>query len=107
VTCYPDGLEVIEFENGQVEKRFPDQALEVIFPDKTVQKTYPNGDQVVTFPNGNVHRYVAQEDAHIIEFSDGTKVNRNVSRRRCEEIVMNLRRCTARNIVLELWLMVR
>lgn len=35
-TTYPDGLEVLQFANGQVEKHFPDGTQEILFPDNTV-----------------------------------------------------------------------
>ena len=42
-TTYPDGVEVCEFEDGQIEKRYPDNTLIVEFPDKTIKTITPDG----------------------------------------------------------------
>jgi len=34
-TTHPNGLSVIEFPNGQVEKHLPDGSQEIVFPDQT------------------------------------------------------------------------
>ena len=42
-TTFPDGVQICEFEDGQVEKRYPDNTLIVEFPDKTVKTILPDG----------------------------------------------------------------
>ncbi|XP_037989353.1 centromere protein J-like [Motacilla alba alba] len=32
-TAYPDGLEVLQFPNNQIEKHYPDGTPEIVFPD--------------------------------------------------------------------------
>ena len=42
-TTFPDGVQVCEFEDGQIEKRYPDNTLIVEFPDRTVKTITPDG----------------------------------------------------------------
>ncbi|KAL2913236.1 hypothetical protein HK105_207238 [Polyrhizophydium stewartii] len=53
-TVRPDGVDILQFEDGQVETRFPDGTLEVVFQDQTVKTVFPNGDERVVFPDGRV-----------------------------------------------------
>ena len=43
-TTETDGLEIYQFDNGQVEKRYPSGTLEVIFPDKTHKYILESGE---------------------------------------------------------------
>lgn len=55
-TTHPDGMEVYEFPNGQVEKHYPDCRKEVIFPDHTRKVIAPDGTQDSYYPDGVVLR---------------------------------------------------
>ncbi|EZA46841.1 Centromere protein J [Ooceraea biroi] len=84
----PDGVEILEFSNGQVEKRTSDGTVEVTFPDGSVQvvqadgtdkvslpdgtvvQTFANGDKILTLPNGQ--REVHTKDHKRREYPDGT-----------------------------------
>jgi hypothetical protein len=39
-----DGLDIYEFADGQIEKKFPNGTTEIIFPDKTVRYVFDNGE---------------------------------------------------------------
>ena len=43
-TTFKDGLQLYEFENGQVEKHYPDGTNEITFSDGTVKYSFPNGE---------------------------------------------------------------
>jgi len=51
-TTYPDGLQVFEFPNGQVERYFVDGRCEIIFPDSTQKITHSSGITEVFYPDG-------------------------------------------------------
>ncbi|XP_012553995.2 centromere protein J isoform X2 [Hydra vulgaris] len=55
-TTFANGLEVLEFPNNQVEKRFPDGQIEITFPDQTVKKIMSNGCEETLFADGTVQR---------------------------------------------------
>ncbi|KAM9319836.1 centrosomal P4.1-associated protein [Gastrophryne carolinensis] len=63
-TTYPDGLEILQFSNGQIEKHFPDGKKEITFPDQTIKNLYPDGKEESLFPDGTI----------ITSHPDGTKV---------------------------------
>ncbi|GBP39360.1 Centromere protein J [Eumeta japonica] len=88
---HADGLEVLEFADGQVEKRYKDGSTEIRlpngsirytdpknehvreewrFPDGTVLTVASNGEQRVRFPNGQIE--VHTKDHKRREFPDGT-----------------------------------
>ncbi|KAL4712338.1 hypothetical protein ACJJTC_001499 [Scirpophaga incertulas] len=90
-TTYADGLEVLEFPDGQVEKRYKDGSTEIRlpngsiryfdpknehireewrFPDGTTLTVSAIGEQRITFTNGQVE--VHAEDHKRREFPDGT-----------------------------------
>ena len=87
-TTHPNGMQVIEFNNKQVERHFPDGSKhitfedgsskmiklngseETIFPDGTIMTISPTGDKTIEFNNG-------QREIHTTEFKrreypDGT-----------------------------------
>jgi len=43
-TTFKDGLEIFEFQDGQIEKHYPDGLREIVFSDKTVKYVFPNGE---------------------------------------------------------------
>lgn len=53
-TFAENGLEVLEFPDGQVEKRYKDGSTEVSFPDGCVRCTSPFATETVSFPDGTV-----------------------------------------------------
>lgn len=53
-TYAEDGLEVLEFPDGQVEKRRRDGSTEVSFPDGCVRCTTPGGTETIHFPDETV-----------------------------------------------------
>ncbi|KAM5180135.1 centrosomal P4.1-associated protein isoform 1-T2 [Mantella aurantiaca] len=63
-TTYPDGIEILQFSNGQIEKHFPDGKKEITFPDQTIKNLYPDGKEESIFPDGTI----------ITSNLDGTKV---------------------------------
>ncbi|GAB1608454.1 hypothetical protein Ahia01_001129600 [Argonauta hians] len=89
VTTYPDGLEVLEFPTGQVEKLYPNGSQEITFPnhtkkylledgteeshclDGTVIKVEASGIRTLTFPNGQ--REIHTDQFKRREYPDGTQ----------------------------------
>ncbi|XP_011140300.1 centromere protein J isoform X1 [Harpegnathos saltator] len=87
-TTTPDGLEILEFPDGQVERRMSDGTVEVSFPDGatriaqangaekwtlpdgTVAETFANGDKILTLPNGQ--REIHTKEHKRREYPDGT-----------------------------------
>jgi len=48
---YPDGKEVLQFNNGQEEVRYPNGSLEISFSDGSVKKISPDGSEHIKFPD--------------------------------------------------------
>ncbi|XP_005406347.1 PREDICTED: centromere protein J isoform X2 [Chinchilla lanigera] len=71
-TTYPEGLEVLHFSNGQIEKHFPDGRKEITFPDQTVKNLFADGQEESIFPDGTVVR-VQRDGNKIIEFNNGQR----------------------------------
>ncbi|XP_011256726.1 centromere protein J [Camponotus floridanus] len=87
-TTTTDGLEILEFPDGQVEKRASDGTVEVSFPDGairvaqadgtekwslpdgTVAQTFINGDKILTLSNGQ--REIHTKEHKRREYPDGT-----------------------------------
>ncbi|XP_015592791.1 centromere protein J isoform X2 [Cephus cinctus] len=87
-TTMPDGLEILEFPDGQVERRskngtvevsFPDGSVRILqsdgserwaLPDGTIAETFTNGEKILTLPNGQ--REVHTKDHKRREYPDGT-----------------------------------
>nr|XP_033699751.1 centromere protein J-like [Tursiops truncatus] len=71
-TTYPEGLEVLHFSSGQIEKHFPDGRKEITFPDQTVKNLFADGQEESIFPDGTIVR--GQRDGNkIIEFNNGQR----------------------------------
>ncbi|EGI64226.1 PREDICTED: kinesin-related protein 4 isoform X1 [Acromyrmex echinatior] len=88
-TTTSDGLEILEFPDGQVEKRMTDGTVEVLFPDGTVAQTFVNGDKVLILPNGQkeihtkAHKRREYPDGTIkLIYADGTQETRYSSGRK-------------------------
>ncbi|XP_043255809.1 uncharacterized protein MAL13P1.304 [Colletes gigas] len=84
----PDGLEILEFADGQVERRSHSGMIEVSFPDGSIRvlesngtenwtlpngtliQTFTNGEKILTLPNGQ--REIHTKDHKRREYPDGT-----------------------------------
>ncbi|XP_070433855.1 centromere protein J isoform X1 [Equus przewalskii] len=71
-TTYPEGLEVLHFSSGQIEKHFPDGRKEITFPDQTVKNLFADGQEESVFPDGTIVR-VQRDGNKIIEFNNGQR----------------------------------
>ncbi|XP_046840996.1 centromere protein J-like isoform X2 [Xenia sp. Carnegie-2017] len=71
-TTYPDGLEVLHFPSGQIEKHYPDGTKEIIFPDATVKYFYTSGDEECVFTDGTVER-INRNGERLVEFPNGQR----------------------------------
>ncbi|XP_064442401.1 centromere protein J isoform X3 [Mirounga angustirostris] len=71
-TTYPEGLEILHFSSGQIEKHFPDGRKEITFPDQTIKNLFPDGQEESIFPDGTIVR-VQRDGNKIIEFNNGQR----------------------------------
>ncbi|KAM4796101.1 centrosomal P4.1-associated protein [Rhinophrynus dorsalis] len=71
-TTYPDGLEILQFSNGQIEKHFPDGKKEITFPDQTIKNLYTDGREESIFPDGTIIT-VHPDGSKVIEFDNGQR----------------------------------
>ncbi|XP_067650428.1 centromere protein J-like isoform X2 [Haliotis asinina] len=71
-TTYPDGLEILQFQNNQIEKHYPDGTKEITFPDQTIKYLFPNGSEESIFPDGTVIR-VEKSGDKTMEFPNGQR----------------------------------
>ncbi|KAG8452924.1 hypothetical protein GDO86_004646 [Hymenochirus boettgeri] len=71
-TTYPDGLEILQFSNGQIEKHFPDGKKEITFPDQTIKNLYMDGREESIFPDGTIIT-VHLDGSKVIEFDNGQR----------------------------------
>ncbi|XP_012884075.1 PREDICTED: centromere protein J [Dipodomys ordii] len=71
-TTYPEGLEVLHFSSGQIEKHFPDGRKEITFPDHTIKNLFADGQEESIFPDGTIVR-VQRDGNKIIEFNNGQR----------------------------------
>ncbi|XP_068936666.1 centromere protein J isoform X2 [Petaurus breviceps papuanus] len=71
-TTYPEGLEVLHFSSGQIEKHFPDGRKEITFPDQSIKNLFEDGREESIFPDGTIVR-VQQDGNKVIEFNNGQR----------------------------------
>ncbi|KAM7115414.1 centrosomal P4.1-associated protein isoform 1-T1 [Molossus nigricans] len=71
-TTYPEGLEVLHFSSGQIEKHFPDGRKEITFPDQTIKNLFADGQEESIFPDGTIVR-VQRDGRKVIEFNNGQR----------------------------------
>uniref|UniRef100_A0A8C8SWA2 Centromere protein J C-terminal domain-containing protein n=1 Tax=Pelusios castaneus TaxID=367368 RepID=A0A8C8SWA2_9SAUR len=71
-TTYPNGLEVLQFPNNQIEKHHPDGTKEIVFPDQTVKRFCDGGLEETVFPDGTVVK-VEKNGDKMVTFSNGQK----------------------------------
>ncbi|XP_054827999.1 centromere protein J-like [Eublepharis macularius] len=69
---YPNGMEVLQFPNHQIEKHHPDGTKEIVFSDQTIKRLYDGGLEETVFPDGTVVK-VEKNGAKTILFSNGQK----------------------------------
>ncbi|NWX52687.1 CENPJ protein, partial [Steatornis caripensis] len=71
-TTYSDGLEVLQFSNGQIEKHYPDGKKEITFPDQTIKNLFTDGQEESIFPDGTIVR-IQRDGTKTIEFNNGQR----------------------------------
>ncbi|XP_058880219.1 centromere protein J isoform X3 [Acipenser ruthenus] len=71
-TMYPNGLEVLQFPNNQIEKHHPNGTKEIIFPDQTVKHLYSDGREESIFPDGTVVK-LEKNGEKIVVFNNGQR----------------------------------
>uniref|UniRef100_A0A674K8L4 Centromere protein J C-terminal domain-containing protein n=1 Tax=Terrapene triunguis TaxID=2587831 RepID=A0A674K8L4_9SAUR len=71
-TTYPNGLEVLQFPNNQIEKHHPDGTKEIVFPDQTMKRFYDGGLEETVFPDGTVVK-IEKNGNKMVMFSNGQK----------------------------------
>ncbi|XP_027740699.1 centromere protein J isoform X3 [Empidonax traillii] len=71
-TTYSDGLEVLQFSNGQIEKHYPDGKKEITFPDQTIKNLFTDGQEESILPDGTIVR-VQPDGSKTIEFNNGQR----------------------------------
>ncbi|XP_041106425.1 centromere protein J isoform X2 [Polyodon spathula] len=71
-TMYPNGLEVLQFPNNQIEKHHPNGTKEIIFPDQTVKHLYTDGREESVFPDGTVVK-LEKNGEKIVIFNNGQR----------------------------------
>ena len=71
-TTFKTGLQVLKYDNGQLEKIFTDGTKKIAFPDGCLRYIFPNRLQETYFPDGSVER-IDKEGNVILEHEDGTK----------------------------------
>jgi centromere protein J len=66
---YSNGLEILKFPNGQIEKHHPNKTREIIFPDKICKFIYADGSEESRLPNGTIIKIDKNGDK-IIEYTN-------------------------------------
>ena len=66
------GLEIIKYDNGQIEKNFINGTKKISFPDGSLKYIFLNGLQETYYLDGSVER-IDKEGNVILEHEDGTK----------------------------------
>uniref|UniRef100_A0A8C5LXX2 Centromere protein J n=1 Tax=Leptobrachium leishanense TaxID=445787 RepID=A0A8C5LXX2_9ANUR len=69
-TTYPDGLEILQFSNGQIERHFPDGKKEITFPDQTIKNLNTDGTEESIFPDGTIIT-INPDGSKLIAFDNG------------------------------------
>nr|XP_018916382.1 PREDICTED: centromere protein J [Bemisia tabaci]XP_018916384.1 PREDICTED: centromere protein J [Bemisia tabaci] len=72
-TTYGDGLEILEFSNGQVEKRLTDGTVEISFPNGSSRKIFPDGLEEWTFSDKSVLKTNKKTGYRMLELPNGQK----------------------------------
>lgn len=72
-TTFKSGLQLYEFDSGQVEKHHPDGSQEIIFSDSTKKLIYADGREKVVFTDGRT-QIIDSGGNKSITYPDGTLV---------------------------------
>ncbi|KAL5037475.1 hypothetical protein BDV3_006960 [Batrachochytrium dendrobatidis] len=70
-TTQPDGAEILQFDSGQIEKRYLDGTQQIIFPDQTIKYIFASQEEEVVFPDGKIQHTDAQ-GVRTIYYPNGT-----------------------------------
>ena len=71
-TTYPDKLLVFKFDNGQIEKHYPDGTKQIAFPDGSLRYILPDGYEETYYLDGTVQK-IDKNGTIIFEHEDGYK----------------------------------
>ncbi|XP_076350239.1 uncharacterized protein LOC143246877 [Tachypleus tridentatus] len=71
-TSHPDGLEIIEFPGGQIEKHYSDGMKNITFPDGAVRIIYPEGSEENWTPDGTIVK-LSTDGIETLHFPNGQK----------------------------------
>lgn len=71
-TTYPDGLEVLDFPNGQVERRHLNGTIEILYPNECKKFNYTDGSEEWIYKDGTVLKIDAEKQKILI-FPNGQK----------------------------------
>lgn len=72
-TNLPDGLEIMEHPNGQVEKRYTDGVLEVVYPNDCQKLTYPDKSEKIFYADGTKVEIRADKKSKTLFLPNGQK----------------------------------
>lgn len=64
---YSNGMQILKFPSGQIEKHHTNKTREIIFPDKICKFIYPDGSEESRLPNGTCIK-VDQQGGKVIEY---------------------------------------
>ena len=53
-TSLPNGLNIYQYANGQIEKHLLDGNKEITYPDGTIKTIFENGNEEIVYPDGEV-----------------------------------------------------
>ncbi|RWS08840.1 hypothetical protein B4U79_13629 [Dinothrombium tinctorium] len=71
-TTFPDGLRVIEFPNGQIERVYKNGTKHIYYPNKLQRIINPNGSEEIIAEDGTTIR-ITSEGNEIIELPNGER----------------------------------
>lgn len=64
---YSNGMTILKFPSGQIEKHHTNKTREIIFPDKICKFIYPDGSEESRLPNGTCIK-IDQQGGKVIEY---------------------------------------
>ena len=71
-TTHPNGMQVIEFSNKQIERHFPDGSKHITFEDGSTKMIKANGSEEAIFTDGTV-MVISPSGDKTIEYSNGQR----------------------------------
>ena len=60
-TTFSNGMQIFKFNNGQIEKHFPDKTKQICFPDGTQKFIQSNGNEETFYPNDIIPKTISNE----------------------------------------------